>query len=499
MISPQIRAYHYIARKRQFFEMFIFFLKVCKIYRQKVIVLRKMKIFGKFMLGLCCWTNLSIAQPTSFSLKESVEYALAHNINLQNKGLARASTEARIREIVSYGMPSINGELSYNYNPAIRRTIFPDFLSPAIYNVLESEDLVPEESRTFSVLPAAFGTEHSASADLRIRQLLFDRTYFLGLRSVKLLRKIAAKDELQSRADLVESIHRTYYLVLITQKQDALLAQNIERVQTLLKETQLLYKNGFIEEIDVDRLRINLKLLEREHANIQHQLSFSYRLLNLHMGLPITHQIRLSDTLNVEDIEYLLSESQADLTLHPLYQQLSAVTQIAAVEIKVEQARRMPSLYLNASMGYTTGRPDFSSIINDEWFSYATIGTSLRIPIFEGFGKASRSQQKRLAYLQYKNDQSFLTERLRQEEIQAKNALSNYIESMRTQQENLVLANKVYRVAKAKYEQGLHSNYELLSASATLKEVETQYYSALYEALVAKITLLKAKGKLYND
>jgi outer membrane protein len=60
----------------------------------------------------------------------------------------------------------------------------------------------------------------------------------------------------------------------------------------------------------------------------------------------------------------------------------------------------------------------------------------------------------------------------------------------------MALAEKVYNTTKKKYEQGLGNNQEIYNAQAELKVAQTNYYSALYDAISAKIDYLKAIGKL---
>jgi outer membrane protein len=59
-----------------------------------------------------------------------------------------------------------------------------------------------------------------------------------------------------------------------------------------------------------------------------------------------------------------------------------------------------------------------------------------------------------------------------------------------------VLAENVARVTRIKYEQGVGSNLEVTEAEGSLREAQINYYNALYDALVAKVDLDKAYGKL---
>ena len=58
------------------------------------------------------------------------------------------------------------------------------------------------------------------------------------------------------------------------------------------------------------------------------------------------------------------------------------------------------------------------------------------------------------------------------------------------------LAANVARVTKIKYNQGVGSNIEVVDAESSLKESQVNYYGALYDAIIAKVDLAKAYGKL---
>ena len=63
----------------------------------------------------------------------------------------------------------------------------------------------------------------------------------------------------------------------------------------------------------------------------------------------------------------------------------------------------------------------------------------------------------------------------------------------------MTLAEKVARVTKIKYTQGVGSNIEVVDAESSLKEAQVNYYSALYDVLVAKVDMDKAFGKLVQN
>jgi outer membrane protein TolC len=58
------------------------------------------------------------------------------------------------------------------------------------------------------------------------------------------------------------------------------------------------------------------------------------------------------------------------------------------------------------------------------------------------------------------------------------------------------LAEEVQRVSQLKYNQGIGSSLEVVTAETSYKEAQTNYYSALYDAIVAKIDFDIALGKI---
>ena len=76
----------------------------------------------------------------------------------------------------------------------------------------------------------------------------------------------------------------------------------------------------------------------------------------------------------------------------------------------------------------------------------------------------------------------------------AKTLLQNSSQSLDMQKQNIALAEEVFRISKLKYDQGIGSNIEVITAETALKESQANYYSALYDALVARVDYDKATG-----
>src|SRR5690606_31103321 len=105
-------------------------------------------------------------------------------------------------------------------------------------------------------------------------------------------------------------------------------------------------------------------------------------------------------------------------------------------------------------------------------------------------------QQNRVQIKQFQNQLYNQEQMVITDKFEARANLENSIEALEVQLENRELAMEVYRTTKIKYQEGVGSNFEVVEADAALKEAETNYYSALYDALIARVDLEKALGLL---
>ena len=173
----------------------------------------------------------------------------------------------------------------------------------------------------------------------------------------------------------------------------------------------------------------------------------------------------------------------------------------------------MPSLSAFANLGYSTQSPNIGGIFKtetkgvestadygpDKWYSFSSFGVNLSIPIFSGLQRSYRLQQAKLNLMKIENNFTSLKSAIELEVKQAAISYLNAIKSFESQQDNTALAANIARITKIKYEEGVGSNLEVIEAESSLKEAQTNYYNALYDALIAKVDLDKAYGKLMPE
>ncbi|RYE28611.1 MAG: TolC family protein, partial [Sphingobacteriaceae bacterium] len=72
----------------------------------------------------------------------------------------------------------------------------------------------------------------------------------------------------------------------------------------------------------------------------------------------------------------------------------------------------------------------------------------------------------------------------------------NGLQTLNNQKKSQELAREVLRVSKIKYQQGVGSSIEVTQAQTELENADNQYIQGLYDALVSKVDLDRAYGRI---
>lgn len=441
----------------------------------------------KFYVGLCLLSSLAATAQT-FSLKQAVDYAIVHQVQVKNSQIDLQNASAKISEIKAMGLPQVNGSLALTNNIVLQRMFIP----AKIFNPAAAEG---------ELIAAKFGVENSGYANVTMSQLVFDGTYLLGLKASAVYKDLAVKSVSQSKQQVAENVTKAYYGILVNEKRLGLLRLNVARLDTLLKETRALNKQGFVEKIDVQRLDVQANNLRTELENVLRLQELSLTLLKFQMAYPMEEPIRLSETLDQVELSTFNLNLKGDFTYANRieYSILQTQENLAELDLKSIKAGYLPRLLLNANYGYNAGANAFGDLMTKQWFDNSAITVSLQIPIFDGYAKKYKAVQSENNLQKVRQSYNLLKSSIDMQRSQASITLKNALESMKEQKSNLDLANEISRVTRVKYQNGVGSNLEVLNAESSIKESQANYFTALYNALIAKVEVEKANGTLYID
>jgi outer membrane protein TolC len=441
----------------------------------------------KIYAGLFLMTTFA-ANAQTFSLKQAVDYAISHQVQVKNSQIDLQNADAKVKEIKAMGLPQVNGSVALTNNIILQKMFIP----AKIFNPSAAEG---------ELIAAKFGVDNSGYANVGLSQLVFDGTYLLGLKASQVYKDLSVKSLTQSKQQVAENVSKAYYGILVNEKRIALLSVNLNRLDTLLKETRELNKQGFVEKIDVQRLDVQANNLRTELENVNRLQELSHSLLKFQMGYPMEEPIRLSESLEKVELATFTTSNTGDFNYANRieYSILQTQENLAELDLKSIKAGYLPRLVLNANYGYNAGANAFKDLMTKQWFDNAAITVALQIPIFDGFSKKYKAVQSANNLQKVRQSYSLLKSSIDLQRSQASITMKNALESMKEQKANLDLANEISRVTRVKYQQGVGSNLEVLNAESSIKESQANYFTALYNALVAKVELEKANGTLYLD
>ncbi|MEM9833428.1 MAG: TolC family protein [Bacteroidota bacterium] len=459
-------------------------------------MLQKISILSALLWLLSSYTaysqqpdgEIDLSRP--LSLDACLVYALQNSETIEIAELERAIAKADVGVTKSQGLPQLSGSINYNNNYAIQTQFLP-----AVF-FAEDPNEVPADAPP---VPVRFGVNHTGTAGVSLSQMLFDGSYFVGLEAARTYTELSDKSYQQSKVEVAEQVTKAYYTVLVNRERQELVNSNFDRLDTLLRETRLMYENGFVEKIDVDRLLVQYNNSRAEQENTSRLTELSYYLLKFQMGIPVGQEITLAG--NIQDIDFdpeIAAESEFQYEQRPEYAQILVNQELVQLDMKNNRVQYIPKLTANAAFGYNTGVDDFSEIasFSDQWFEYGFVGITLDIPIFDGLRKYHAIQKNKVQARQIELQSRFLRNQIDLEIAQARVDLQNSLDALEVQEENLDLAQEVFRVTNIKYQEGVGANLEVIEAENALQTAETNYFNALYNALIAKVDLKKSLGIL---
>ena len=450
-----------------------------------------------------------------YTLEECIDYALKNAIDVKNARLDEEIAEARVRETIGIGLPQVTGNVSLDHNGQLRRFYatkqqaygFSGMPEDQYGNFLPGvgdEDIVAAEN--------FFQLKNSGDAGLSVNQLIFNGSYIVGLQASQAYKDLAIKSHNQTEEEVRLNVSKAYYTLLINRERAELYESNINRVDSLHYNTLQMYKNGFSEKIDVDRIQVTLNNLITERDNFNRLVKLSERLLKFQMNYPLDQDITIAGSIQSNLIQSEISQDESwDYSARPDYQVLQANYKLQGLNVRNKMAEALPVISAYANLGYATQSPTFGGLFTtesgfeeqeslgigpDKWYGYNSVGLKLSWSLFTGLQRANQIQQEKLELLKIENTFKSTEKSIELDIQQSQINYDDAVKRLEVQKENRDLAEEIYQVATAKYQNGVGSNLEVIDAENSLKQAEINYYNTLYDAVIAQLELKKALGLL---
>ena len=414
----------------------------------------------------------------SFTLKEAIDHAIQNNYSAINATRDIEAAKQKKWETTTIGLPQIDGNVGYQNN----------------FKIQQNQFSVNGQTNTLE-----FGNYNSMDASLSLKQLIFDGSYLVGLQSAKTYLKISENAKIKTANEIKEIVINSYGNVLLADESILTLQKNKAILEKTFSATKEIYKNGLIEEENVEQLQITLASINSSLENVKRQKTIANDMLRLVLGIDLQNDLTLTDKLDVltqNNVDLVILKEEFNVNNNIDYQIGQNLLTSKELLLKLEKSKALPSLGANVNFGYNTFGSQFTMFNGSQkWNNYSNIGVGLNIPIFSSFGRSSRTQQAKIALEQSKTQ---LTQTEQQLKLQFEKAKSDYefsLEQLTTSKSNLNLAERIENKNQIKFKEGLASSFDLTKAQEQLYSAQQTYLQTMLDVINKRATLEKLLNK----
>ena len=453
-------------------------------------------IIGTFLLlfaGL-----VQAQQKYELTVKDAVDLAFKNVLELKNAQVDYKIQEALNEETFGRALPQLTGNVGAQYYLKLPLILFPNAADAGIYNVLVKENLLPSGTPIPSptLQQVSFQQPWNLAIGATIQQLLFQPDVFVGLQARQTALDLNSAIIEQTKLKIKDSAYKRYYAILIAEKQLFFLNESVMRLEKLYRDDSIMYNNGFAEKLDLERVQVQLNNLKTNQSVVSNIVNVSYAALKFALGLSQKDTVLLKENLSTESIkENILDESFAYEDRAEL-RTLDYTKRLQELDVKRYKMGKYPTVALAGNYSVTGQGQKFFTSSETRWLKSSYVGINVSIPIFDGFQRKYKTQQAQLKVEKIDNNIENLKQAIDLEQVITKESMRNALLNLDIQERNLELAQRVYNTTKLKFEQGLGSSFEVLQADTDYQTAQSNYFNALYNATVAKISYQYSLGKL---
>lgn len=432
------------------------------------------------------------------TVKQAVEMAFNNLADVKNAELDYRMQQVRNKEITGQAMPQISGNAAANHYFKLPAILFPDASQAGVYSILLKEGLLPQGTKvpTPQMQQVSFQQPWNLQAGITLTQLLFQPDVFVALQARKASLDYRTTLVEQQKEAVKDSAYRRYYAILIAQKQLHFLGENVKRLEKLYHDDSVMYKNGFVEKLDVDRVQVQLTNMRTNLTVVQNVVTLAYAGLKFAIGVPQSDTVVLLDDLNLESVKANILDDNFDYNNRVEIRMLEKTKELQQLDMKRHQLGFIPTVALSGNYTVNAMGQKFFTNENTVWINSAFAGLNINVPIFDGFQRRHRVEQSRITIQKLDNTISQVKQAIDLQQVATRESLTNALLTLDAQERNMQLAEQVYQTTKKKFEQGLGSSFEVLQSDTELQVAQSNYFASLYNAIIARIGYQASLGRL---
>lgn len=424
--------------------------------------------------------------PVEVGLDDAVRIGLERSRQLELARLERLMSKEQLTEATAPVLPQLNS--GFTYTRAIEPSVM--FLPSTFGGGAGAAEGGFQE---IEISP-----DNSARATLELKQALFNAKAFAGIRAAGNVERMSDESYREREAAVVAEIKRSYFDALISREQLQIVRQSIERWQEARKDTQAMFRQGMVADVDTLKAWLSVENLRPDLIQAENRVGITMTRLKNAMGLPLSEQVVLTDTLAAapgawpDDLEAAWKEAAA---ARPDIRRLEYQLKAEKERVSAARAERYPVLTAFGQLESQSAISDDTPLDHSNWPVSSSVGVQVSLPLFTGYATSARVEQAKLSRLQAATRLDELKADVQAELETRLSTLSEARKRIAVQESTIALAKRNYRITLLRFKEGVGSRLELTDAELQLNTSRTNYLKAVYDYLVAGVEMDRALGR----
>ncbi|MBR5105727.1 MAG: TolC family protein [Alistipes sp.] len=440
-----------------------------------------MKKLGLF-LGFVTYAMVSVAQSTeqsalTLTLEQALEIALSESPTIKV-----AEQEIEIKRFAK--------QESY-------ASLYPRFDATAQYQrVIEKQtmsmDMGDGNPRTLKV-----GSDNSFNGGLSASMPIVNAQLWESLKVSVADVMLAIEKARSSQIDMIEQVSQSYFTVLLAKESLAVYQRVYENAVENNKNIKRRYEVGSISEFDYISSNVSVQNAIPNLIEAENSVVLALWQLKALLGIDLKKNIDVAGSLKDYEAQmnYAQTLDQLDLSNNSTLKQLDIQEGMLESAVKISKWANLPTLSVNAAYLYTALGNDGKFFQGKAWNPYSYAGVQLNIPIFAGGQRRAAIKQSQLNLSNLKLQRENAERQLQVAVVQSLNNMQTNVKKFSSAAATVGQAQRGYEIAVKRYEVGSGTLVDIDNSQLALTQAELGRNSAIYNFLMAKISLDKILGK----
>jgi TolC family type I secretion outer membrane protein len=312
-----------------------------------------------------------------------------------------------------------------------------------------------------------------------------------GWQQAKLGQEAAGRSLERSRQEVIARTADAYAGVLLAREGLAVIESAMTAARAHLSAAETRYGSGLTVKSDLLQAQVRLADLEQQKLMARSQVEVARSALNVAMGIPDAVRFELSDRLQAESVPidpleaWLAAARERRLEL----QELDLREAMAREEIEKARAGHLPNLDLVGN--YQIHTEDFDGAAD----SYS-VGAVLSLNLFSGLAPSAKVSEAWAWRRQVQALRRQMESQVFLEVRQAYTQTASAFQRIGVADQAVRQAEEALRIVADRYNGGLLTIVDLLTAEAALQQARTAQARARHDATVGTTHLRLAAGVL---